>query len=57
MYEEVPVEIVRRGREQVAVRGAIAPGDHVALVKPPATAITPAVVARRHTTGVLVAER
>jgi multidrug efflux pump subunit AcrA (membrane-fusion protein) len=57
MYEEVPVEIVRRGREQVAVRGAIAPGDHVALVKPPATAITPAVVTRRHTTGVLVAER
>jgi multidrug efflux pump subunit AcrA (membrane-fusion protein) len=34
-YEAVPVEIVRRGREQVAVKAALAPGDHVSLVKPP----------------------
>jgi HlyD family secretion protein len=35
-FDEVAVEVVRRGREQVAVRGDIKPGDHVALVKPPA---------------------
>jgi len=34
-FEPVPVEIVRRGREQVAVKAALAPGDHVSLVKPP----------------------
>jgi multidrug efflux pump subunit AcrA (membrane-fusion protein) len=35
-FEAVPVEIVRRGREQVAVKGDLSPGDHVSLVKPPA---------------------
>ena len=35
-FDAVPVEIVKRGRDQVAVKGAIAPGDRVALVKPPA---------------------
>ena len=34
-FDAVPVEIVRRGREQVAVQGALAAGDHVALVRPP----------------------
>jgi len=33
-FEEVPVEIVRRGREQVAVKAKLNPGDHVALVVP-----------------------
>ncbi len=37
-FEEVPVEIVRRGREQVAVKAALSPGDHVALVVPKANA-------------------
>ena len=35
-FDEVPVDIVRRGREQVAVRGGVSPGDHVALVVPTA---------------------
>ena len=33
-FDEVPVEIVRRGREQVAVKAALKAGDHVALVAP-----------------------
>jgi HlyD family secretion protein len=33
-FEAVPIEIVRRGREQVAVKGSLAPGDHVSLVAP-----------------------
>jgi HlyD family secretion protein len=33
-FDEVPVEIVRRGREQVAVKAALKAGDHVALVIP-----------------------
>ncbi len=37
-FDEVAVEIVRRGREQVAVKGALGPGDHVALVVPKANA-------------------
>lgn len=37
-FEEVPVEIVRRGREQVAVKAKLSPGDHVALVMPRANA-------------------
>jgi multidrug efflux pump subunit AcrA (membrane-fusion protein) len=37
-FEEVPVEIVRRGREQVAVKAKLSPGDHVALVIPKANA-------------------
>lgn len=36
-FEAVPVEIIRRGRDQVAVKGAVSPGDRVALVKPPET--------------------
>jgi len=36
-FEAVPVEIVRRGREQVAVNAALDAGDRVSLVKPPAT--------------------
>jgi multidrug resistance efflux pump len=35
-FEALPVEIVRRGREQVAVKGALAPGDHLALAVPAA---------------------
>ena len=35
-FDEVPVEIVRRGREQVAVKAALKAGDHVALVAPAA---------------------
>ena len=35
-FEEIAVEIVRRGREQVAVKGNLSPGDHVALVIPTA---------------------
>jgi multidrug efflux pump subunit AcrA (membrane-fusion protein) len=34
-FDAVPVEVVRRGREQVAVTGPLSPGDRVALVKPP----------------------
>jgi multidrug resistance efflux pump len=34
-FDAVPVEIVRRGRDQVAVKAALAPGDRVSLVKPP----------------------
>src|SRR5262249_35272140 len=34
-FEPVPVEIVRRGREQVAVKSELKPGDLVSLVKPP----------------------
>ncbi len=37
-FDEVPVEIVRRGREQVAVKAKLSPGDHVALVVPKANA-------------------
>jgi hypothetical protein len=33
-FVELPVEVVRRGREQVAVKADLAPGDRVALVKP-----------------------
>jgi hypothetical protein len=36
-FDEVPIDIVRRGREQVAVKGTLSPGDHVALVDPTAT--------------------
>ena len=35
-FDEVPVEIVKRGREQVAVTAKLNPGDHVALVNPAA---------------------
>ena len=35
-FDDVPVEIVRRGREQVAVKGKLNAGDHVALVAPTA---------------------
>ena len=35
-FDAVPVEIVRRGREQVAVKGPLAPGDHLALAIPAA---------------------
>ena len=34
-FDAVPVEIVRRGRDQIAVKGELAPGDRVSLVKPP----------------------
>jgi multidrug efflux pump subunit AcrA (membrane-fusion protein) len=33
--EAVPVDVIRRGRSQAAIEGAIAPGDRVALVEPP----------------------
>ncbi|HUF48849.1 MAG TPA: efflux RND transporter periplasmic adaptor subunit [Vicinamibacterales bacterium] len=32
--DPVPVDVVRRGRSQAAIEGAIAPGDRVALVEP-----------------------
>jgi len=35
-FDEVPLEIVRRGREQVAVKAGLSPGDHVALTDPTA---------------------
>src|SRR6185436_12282866 len=35
-FEALPVEIVRRGREQTAVKGPLAPGDHLALAVPAA---------------------
>ena len=35
-FESLPVEIVRRGREQAAVKGPLAPGDHLALAVPAA---------------------
>ena len=35
-FDAVPVEIVRRGRDQIAVKADLAPGDRVSLVKPPA---------------------
>lgn len=34
-FDAVPVELVRRGREQVAVKADLKPGDFVSLVKPP----------------------
>lgn len=36
-FVTVPVEIVRRGREQVALKAPLAPGDRVALTRPSAT--------------------
>lgn len=33
-FSAVPVEIIRRGREQVAVKGGVEPGDRVALAPP-----------------------
>ena len=33
-FVAVPIEIVRRGREQAAVKGAINAGDRIALVSP-----------------------
>lgn len=33
-FEPVPIEIIRRGREQVAVKGDLKSGDHVSLVQP-----------------------
>ncbi len=33
-FEAVPVEIIRRGREQAAIKGALSPGDRVALTSP-----------------------
>jgi RND family efflux transporter MFP subunit len=38
-FEAIAVEIVRRGRDQVAVKGHLAPGDHVALAVPAANRI------------------
>jgi HlyD family secretion protein len=33
-FSAVPVEIIRRGRDQTAVKGAVSPGDRIALVSP-----------------------
>jgi HlyD family secretion protein len=33
-FVPVPIEIIRRGREQAAIKGAINPGDRIALVSP-----------------------
>lgn len=33
-YEPVPIEIVRRGREQAAIKGPIEPGDRIARTRP-----------------------
>ena len=38
-YVEQAVEVVRRGKEQVVLGKGVAPGDRLALKKPPATAI------------------
>ncbi len=38
-YVEQAVEVVRRGKEQVVIGKGVAPGDRLALKKPPATAI------------------
>jgi multidrug efflux pump subunit AcrA (membrane-fusion protein) len=35
-FVAVPIEIVRRGRDQVAVKAALDPGDRVSMVQPPA---------------------
>ncbi len=35
-FVAVPVEVLRRGRDQAAIRGAINPGDRVALTDPTA---------------------
>jgi multidrug efflux pump subunit AcrA (membrane-fusion protein) len=37
-FEAVPVDIIRRGREQAAIKGALVPGDRVALTSPVAAA-------------------
>jgi HlyD family secretion protein len=36
-FEAVPVEVLRRGREQAAIRGGVGAGDKVALTRPDAT--------------------
>jgi HlyD family secretion protein len=33
-FTAVPVEIIRRGRDQTAIKGAVTPGDRIALVSP-----------------------
>jgi HlyD family secretion protein len=33
-FDAVPVDIIRRGRDQAAIKGAVAPGDRVALTSP-----------------------
>jgi multidrug efflux pump subunit AcrA (membrane-fusion protein) len=33
-FVAVPVEIIRRGRDQTAVKGPVKPGDRVSLVSP-----------------------
>lgn len=38
-YVEQAVEVVRRGKEQAVIGRGVAPGDRLALKKPPATAI------------------
>jgi hypothetical protein len=34
MFDEQPIEISRRGREQVAITSGVAPGDKVATRRP-----------------------
>ena len=36
-FTAVPIEIIRRGRDQTAIKGALAPGDRVATVSPVAS--------------------
>jgi HlyD family secretion protein len=33
-FEAVPIEVIRRGREQAAIKGPLSPGDRVALTSP-----------------------
>jgi len=33
-FVAVPVEIIRRGRDQTAIKAPVAPGDHVSLTSP-----------------------
>jgi RND family efflux transporter MFP subunit len=33
-FEQVPVTLIRRGRDQAAIEGDLAPGDRVAMVRP-----------------------
>ena len=37
-FETVPVEVIRRGREQVVIQGGVADGDRIALTSPEAPA-------------------
>jgi hypothetical protein len=33
-FEETPIDILRRGREQIAIKDGLQPGDKLSLTKP-----------------------